>query len=103
MLKMERSCNSLKCDVLSEGELIGYMEGVNLIQWFLKNKYSFKGSFSNFVTLNREDCRAGMTVDVIFKDKKLIARDAKIEWINAFGTNGTFHSLKMEYYDDSME
>ena len=52
MLKMERTCSSLKCDVLLEGKLIGIMEGVNLIQWFLKNKYSFKGSFSRFITFN---------------------------------------------------
>ncbi len=102
MLKMERTCSSLKCDVLLEGKLIGIMEGVNLIQWFLKNKYSFKGSFSRFITFNPEDYGAGITVDIIFRDKKLIARNAKIEWIRAPGENGTFNASKMEYYDNSL-
>jgi hypothetical protein len=78
------------------------MEGVNVNKWFLKNKYSYKGSFSNFVTFDPEDCCAGIIVDIIFSDKKLIVRDAKIEWINSFGKNGTFNASKMEYYDDSI-
>lgn len=99
MIKMERSCNSLKCDVLYEGKLIGFMEGVNLIQWFLKNKYSYQGSFSKFVTENPDYCCSGITVDIIFHDKKLIARDAKIGWMRASGKNGTFHASKVEDYD----
>lgn len=97
---MERTCNALKCDVLLEGELIGRMDGVSLTQWFIKNRYAFKGSFSKFVTFNPEDCHAGIIVDIVFNDKKLIARKAKIEWINAFGDNGTFTASKMEYYEN---
>lgn len=99
MLKMEKSCSSFKCDVLIEGELIGHMEGVNVIQWFLKNQYSYRGSFSNFETIDSDYCCPGAIVDVVFQDKKLIARNARIEWINAFGKNGTFTASKMEYFD----
>ena len=99
MLKMERTCNSLKCDVIYNGELIGYMEGVNLIQWFLKNRYSYKGSFSKFTTFNSVDDYSGMVVDIIFSDKNLIARNARIEWIRAPGKNGTFKASSMEYYE----
>ena len=98
MLKLEKTCNSRKCDVLIDGELIGYMEGVTLSQWFIKNKYAFKGSFSNLITFNHEDY-AGKIVDIVFIDKKLIARDARIDWINSYGKNGTFTASKMEYYE----
>jgi hypothetical protein len=99
---MEKTCNALRCEVIYKNSLIGHMEGVNLTQWFLKNKYSYKGSFSNFVTFDPEDCRAGIVVDIIFNDKNLIARNAKIEWINSFGKNGTFTASRMEYYDKSI-
>lgn len=99
MLKMERTCSSLKCDVLHEGEFIGHMEGVNLTQWFLKDRYSIKGSFSKFSTENPDYVRPGIVVDIIFPDKKIIARDARIEWINSFGTNGTFQAKNTESCD----
>lgn len=99
MLKMERTCNSLKCNVLHEGKLIGYMDGVSLTQWFLKNRYSYKGSFSNFVAENPEYNRVGITVDIVFLDLNVMAKDAKIEWINAFGSNGTFQASSIEYCD----
>lgn len=35
---------------MHKGKLIGYMDGVGLIQWFLKNKYCYRGSFSRFIT-----------------------------------------------------
>ncbi|MGZ7116895.1 MAG: hypothetical protein ACXVHS_05505 [Methanobacterium sp.] len=98
MLKMEKIYYSLKCDVLYENKLIGHMEGVRLTQWFIKNKYQFKGSFSKFKMFNPEEARAGMTVDIIFQDKNLMAKNARIEWINVVGTNGTFTASKMEYY-----
>jgi hypothetical protein len=100
MLKLERTCNSRKCDVLINGELVGYMEGVNLTQWFIKNRYAFKGSFSNFITFNHDNDHAGKIVDIVFNDKNLIARKAKIDWINSYGENGTFTAFKMEYYED---
>ncbi len=99
MLKMERTCSSLRCDVMCEGKLIGRMEGVSLTQWFLKNKYAYKGSFSKFITLNPDDCCSGITVDIIFLDRNLIARDAKIGWLRAPGKNGTFQASKIEYND----
>jgi hypothetical protein len=103
MLKIERTCSSLKCDVLLEGKLIGHMDGVNLTQWFLKNKYVFKGSFSRFITFNTNDCQAGIIVDIIFTDKKLIIKSARIEWIRESGKNGTFNASKMDYYDPSFK
>ncbi|HEX3013517.1 MAG TPA: hypothetical protein VHO92_04490 [Methanobacterium sp.] len=99
MLKMERTCSSLKCDVMRNGKLIGHMEGVTLTQWFLKNRYIFKGSFSKFVAFNLEDSCSDIMVDIIFSDKNLIARNARIEWIRAPGKNGTFQASKMEYYE----
>jgi hypothetical protein len=99
MIKMERTCSSLRCNVVYNGKLIGRMEGVSLTQWFLKNKYSYKGSFSKFITENPADSCSGIIVDIIFLDRKLIAKDAKIGWIRAPGKNGTFHASKIEYYD----
>lgn len=99
MIKMERTCNSFKCDVLHEGRSIGYMEGVSLTQWFLKNKYSYKGSFSKFITKNPADCCTGIIVDIVFSDRKLIARDARIGWMRAPSRNGTFQASKIEYYE----
>ncbi len=81
------------------GKLIGYMEGVTLTQWFLKNKYSYKGSFSKFITFNPDDSRSGIMVDIVFLDKNLIAKDARIGWIRAPGRNGTFQASIMEYYE----
>jgi len=100
---MERTCNSLKCDVLLEDRLIGHMDGVNLIQWFLKNKYLFKGSFSRFITFNARDCQAGMIVDIVFADKRLIVRNARVEWIREPSKNGTFNASKVDYYDTSFK
>ena len=96
---MERTCSSLKCDVLHKGNLIGYMEGVSLTQWFLKNKYRYKGSFSKFITENPANCCQGIIVDIIFSDRKLMAKNARIEWMRSPGKNGTFEASKIEYYD----
>ncbi|MEN4007136.1 MAG: hypothetical protein PQ964_07260 [Methanobacteriaceae archaeon] len=103
MLKIERTCSSLKCDVLLGDRLIGHMDGVNLTQWFLKNKYVFKGSFSRFTTFNARDCQVGMIVDIVFADKKLIIRNARIEWIRESSKNGTFNASKIDYYDPSFK
>lgn len=99
MIKMERTCSSLRCNVICEGELIGRMEGVNITQWFLKNRYSYKGSFSKFITKNPADSCSGITVDIIFLDRNLIAKDAKIGWMRAPGKNGTFQASQIEYYE----
>ncbi len=99
MLKMEKTCCSLKCDVLHGGELIGYMEGVYITQWFIKNKYLFKGSFNIFIQKSDENFNVGIIVDIIFPDKKLIARDAKVGGINSYGKNGTFEASKLDHYE----
>lgn len=67
------------CDVLRGDKYIGYMEGVILTQWFIKNKYQFKGSFSRFMTFDHEDNHAGVIVDIILKDKNLRVKNARIE------------------------
>ncbi len=99
MIKMEKTCSSPKCDVLFEGKYIGYMDGVSLIQWFLKNRYCYRGSFSRFVTNDPQYSKSGITVDIIFLDKNLVAKNAKIEWLKAPGKNGTFIASNMEYYE----
>lgn len=99
MLKMERTCNSLRCDVMYNDELVGHMEGVTLTQWFLKNKYCYKGSFSKFITFNPDNSCSNIVVDIIFPDKNLVAKNARIGWIRAPGKNGTFQASKMEYYE----
>ena len=50
MIIMEKTCGSYKCDVMHDGKKIGYMNGVNLIHWFVKNRYRYTGTFSRFVT-----------------------------------------------------
>ncbi|MDI6644673.1 MAG: hypothetical protein QME14_06390 [Methanobacteriaceae archaeon] len=96
MIKMERTCGCLRCDVIHNGEKIGRMEGVNVTQWFLKNKYSYTGTFSRFLSdIPYEDC-AGTTIDIIFNDKKIVVKDAEIEWIRNSTKNGTFHATKIE-------
>jgi hypothetical protein len=99
MLKMEKTCSSLKCDVMYNGKLIGHMKGVTLTQWFLKNRYSYRGSFSKFITFDPADDYTGITVDIIFLDKNLVAKNSKIEWMRAPGRNGTFQASNMEYYE----
>lgn len=99
MIKMERTCSSLRCDVVCDGKFIGRMEGVSLTQWFLKNRYSYKGSFSKFITENPAYCCSGVTVDIVFLDRNLIAKDAKIGWMRAPGKNGTFQASRIEYYE----
>jgi hypothetical protein len=96
MIKMERTCSSLKCDVLHKGIIIGKMEGVNVTQWFLKNHYSYTGAFSRFVTENPELNRSGIKVDIVFNDRNIVAKDACISWIRGPAKNGTFHAKRIE-------
>ncbi len=102
MLKMERTCDALRCDVYFEGELVGIMEGVNLIQWFIKNKYSYRGSFSKFMAFDQEFEKIGTIFDIVFRGKKVIVRNVRIQWINAFGENGTFTASNLEYFDGNV-
>ncbi len=99
MIKIERTCSSLKCDVIHKGELIGRMEGVNVTQWFMKNHYNYTGAFSRFITDNPELSRSGIKVDIVFNDREIVAKDACIEWIRGPTKNGTFSAKNMEYAD----
>jgi hypothetical protein len=99
MIIMEKTCGSYKCDVMQEGKRIGRMDGVNLIQWFVKNKYRYTGTFSRFVTNEPTECQSGMDIDIIFSNKRVIIKDAKIEWIKSQNQNGTFHAAKIESYE----
>ncbi|MDD3754133.1 MAG: hypothetical protein PHQ17_06240 [Methanobacterium sp.] len=99
MIKIERTCSSLKCDVVHKGELIGKMEGVSVTQWFMKNHYNYTGAFSRFVTDNPELSRSGITVDIVFNDRKIVAKEACIEWIRGPTKNGTFSAKNIEYAD----
>jgi hypothetical protein len=99
MIIMEKTCGSYKCDVMQEGKRIGRMDGVNLIQWFVKNRYRYTGTFSRFVTNDPTECQSGMDIDIIFSNKRVIIKDAKIEWIKSQNQNGTFHAAKIESYE----
>jgi hypothetical protein len=96
---MEKTCGSYKCDVMQEGERIGRMDGVNLIQWFVKNKYRYTGTFSRFITNDPTEIQSGMDIDIIFSNKRVIIKDAKIEWIKSQNQNGTFHAARIESYE----
>jgi hypothetical protein len=99
MIIMEKTCGSYKCDVMRKGKLIGYMDGVNLIQWFVKNKYRYTGTFSRFVTNDPDDFQSGIDIDIVFSNKRIIIKDATIEWIKSENQNGTFHAAKIESYE----
>ncbi len=99
MIIMEKTCGSYKCDVMQEGKRIGRMDGVNLIQWFVKNKYRYTGTFSRFVTNDPSESQSGMDIDIIFSNKRVIIKDAKIEWIKSQNQNGTFHAARIESYE----
>ena len=94
---MEKTCGSYKCDVMRKGKRIGHMDGVNLIQWFVKNKYRYTGTFSRFVTNDPDDFQSG--IDIVFSNKRIIIKDATIEWIKSENQNGTFHAAKIESYE----
>ena len=96
---MEKTCGSYKCDVMQEGKRIGRMDGVNLIQWFVKNRYRYTGTFSRFVTNDPTEIQSGMDIDIIFSNKRVIIKDAKIEWIKSQNQNGTFHAARIESYE----
>jgi hypothetical protein len=98
MIKMEKNCRSPKCDVIMEGRKIGYMEWVNLIKWFMKNRHTYKGTFSRFITENPENSQSGIQIDIIIAEKKLVIKDARVEWMKSPLNNGTFRAEKIESY-----
>ena len=93
---MEKTCGSPRCDVIQHGKNIGHMDGVNMTQWFLKNRYRYTGTFSRFITDNPDDSHSGIEVDIIFPDKKLIIKGAMVEWMKGPCKNGTFHASNIE-------
>jgi hypothetical protein len=98
MIKIEKTFNSLECDVICEGKKIGHMRGVNIIQWFLKNKYYFRGTFSKF---NAEKLDHGILesiFDIILLDKKLVIKGAQIEWMKNPFEYGTFQASGIDTY-----
>jgi hypothetical protein len=99
MIIMERTCGSYKCDVMQDGKRIGRMDGVNLVQWFVKNRYRYTGTFSRFVTNDPTKSQSGMDIDIIFSNKRVIIKDARIEWIKKQNQNGTFHAARIESYE----
>ncbi len=62
---MEKSCGSPRCDVMKKGEKIGHMDGLNVIQWFLKNRYKYTGTFSRFITEDPDDSHSGIKIDIV--------------------------------------
>lgn len=99
MIKMEKTCASPKGEVVKEGKKIGYMDGLNVIQWFLKNKYKYTGTFSRFITEDPDDSQSGIQIDIIIPEKRLIIKDARIEWMKNTFKNGTFNAKRIESYE----
>ncbi len=99
MIIMERICGSYKCEVIHKGKRIGNMDGVNLIQWFVKNKYRYTGSFSRFVTTDPNERQSGIDVDIVFSNKRIIIKNARVEWMKNPNQNGTFHATNIESYE----
>lgn len=95
---MERTCGSHRCDVFQDGELIGHMDGVNLVQWFVKNRYRYTGTFARFITKDPVHNQSNINVDIIFANKRIIIKDARVEWIKNRDQNGTFQASKIESY-----
>lgn len=100
MIKMEKSCGSPKCDVIHKGKKIGHMDGLNVIQWFLKNRYRYTGTFSRFVTENPDDSHSGIKIDIVLPEKHLIIKDACIDWMKSPLNNGTFNAKSIESFEE---
>jgi hypothetical protein len=98
MIKMERTCGCLRCDVMFHGEKIGTMEGVYLTQWFVKNRYRFTGTFARYLTEDPQYKVPGVTVDIVFPDKQIVIKEAFIEWIRQPDGGGTFNARGIESY-----
>jgi len=99
MIKMEKTCGSPKVEVMKDGKRIGHMDGMNVIQWFLKNKYKYTGTFSRFITEDPDDSHSGIKIDIVIPEKHLIIKDACIEWMKSPLNNGTFNAKRIESYE----
>lgn len=97
---MEKTCGSPKGEVLQKGKRIGHMDGLNLIQWFLKNKYKYTGTFSRFITEDPDDSHSGIKIDILMTGKRLIIKDACIDWMKNPQKNGTFNAKHIESYEE---
>ncbi len=100
MIKMEKTCGSPKVEVMKDGKRIGHMDGMNVIQWFLKNKYKYTGTFSRFITEDPDDSHSGIKIDIVIPEKHLIIKDACIEWMKSPLNNGTFNAKRIESYEE---
>lgn len=100
MIKMEKTCGSPKVEVMKDGKRIGHMDGMNVIQWFLKNKYKYTGTFSRFITEDPDDSHSGIRIDIVIPEKHLIIKDACIEWMKSPLNNGTFNAKRIESYEE---
>ena len=96
MIIMEKTCGSYRCDVYQGDELIGHMDGVNLIQWFVKNSYRYTGTFARFKTKDPMHNQSNIKVDIVFANKRIVIKDARVEWIKNRNQNGTFQASKIE-------
>jgi hypothetical protein len=99
MIKMEKTCGSYKCEVMRDGKKIGYMDGVNLIHWFVKNRYRYTGTFSRFVTSDPYENQSYIDIDIVFSNKRIVIKNARIEWMKSPNQNGTFHAATIESYE----
>ena len=99
MIKMEKTCGSYKCEVMHDGKKIGYMDGVNLIHWFVKNRYRYTGTFSRFVTSDPYEKQSCLDLDIVFSNKRIVIKNARIEWMKSPNQNGTFHAATIESYE----
>jgi hypothetical protein len=84
---------------MHDGKVIGHMDGVNLIQWFVKNRYRYTGTFSRFKTSDPKDSKSGIDIDIVFSNKRVVIKNARIEWIKSPNQNGTFHATNIESYE----
>jgi hypothetical protein len=100
MIKMEKTCGSPKGEVMRKGKRIGHMDGLNVTQWFLKNKYKYTGTFSRFITEDPDESQSGIKIDIIMPEKHLIIKDACIEWMKSPLNNGTFNAKSIESYEE---
>lgn len=100
MIKMEKTCGSPQVEVMKDGKRIGHMDGMNVIQWFLKNKYKYTGTFSRFITEDPDDSHSGIKIDIVIPEKHLIIKDACIEWMKSPLNNGTFNAKRIESYEE---
>ena len=88
MIKMEKTYGCLRAPVLHMGKQIGTLHAVYLTQWFVGNKYRFTGTFNKFVPCVE-------SIDILLPDKKVLVKNAFIEWVRKEPGSGTFNAEKI--------